>query len=75
MATAKVFWLNRSQAVRLPKDFWFDTSTVHICRRGTTVILKPITENWSWLHAIQGKLDNDFVAAVNETRTKTSNFL
>jgi hypothetical protein len=41
MDTAKVFWSGRSQAVRLPKEFWFDTDEVHIRRHGATVILEP----------------------------------
>jgi len=30
------------------------------------VILEPVAEDWSWLDAIAGKLDGDFVEAVNE---------
>lgn len=66
MDTAKVFWSGRSQAIRLPKDFRFDTQTVHIRRHGSTVILEPIAENWAWLDAIHGKLDEDFMSAANE---------
>jgi antitoxin VapB len=61
METAKIFWSGRSQAVRLPKDFRFDTPTVYISRHGSTVILEPIAENWEWLDRICGKLDQDFV--------------
>lgn len=39
---AKVFWSGRSQAVRLPKEFRFDTETVLIRREGDTVVLEPI---------------------------------
>jgi len=66
MSTAKIFWSGRSQAVRLPKDFRFDTATVHIRRHGNTVILEPVADNWSWLDAACGKLDQDFVNAANE---------
>jgi antitoxin VapB len=66
MHTAKVFWSGRSQAIRLPKDFRFDTETVHISRRGNTVILEPIAENWKWLDKICGKLEQDFIDAANE---------
>lgn len=66
MDIAKVFWSGRSQAIRLPKDFRFDTSTVHIRRHGSTVILEPVAENWGWLKAIQGKLDKDFIKAAKE---------
>lgn len=66
MDTAKVFWSGRSQAVRLPKEFRFDTEEVRIRRHGNAVILEPIAEDWAWLDAIAGKLDEDFVEAVNE---------
>jgi virulence-associated protein VagC len=32
--TAKVFWTGRSQAVRLPKEFRFDSETVSVRREG-----------------------------------------
>jgi len=66
MATAKLFWSGRSQAVRLPKDFRFPGEEVRIRRRGSGVILEPLAGDWSWLDAITGKLDEDFVDAVNE---------
>ena len=66
METAKIFRSGRSQAVRLPKDFWFEGKEVRIRRHGSSVILEPIAEDWSWLHAIAGKLDEDFVTATNE---------
>jgi len=39
--SAKVFWSGRSQAVRLPKDFRFDTSEVAIHREGERIVLTP----------------------------------
>jgi len=38
---AKVFWTGRSQAVRLPKEFRFETDTVLVRRDGDRVILEP----------------------------------
>ncbi len=66
MDTAKIFWSGRSQAVRLPKDFRFEGEEVRIRRHGNAVILEPVASDWSWLDAIAGKLDDDFVQAVNE---------
>jgi len=40
-ATAKVFITGRSQAVRLPKAFRFNTAEVTIERQGDAVILRP----------------------------------
>jgi antitoxin VapB len=66
MDTAKVFWSGRSQAVRLPLEYRFDTKEIRIRRHGTTVILEPIATNWSWLDALSGPLDDDFIQAVAE---------
>ena len=44
--TAKVFMTNRSQAVRLPKDFQFATDEVLIRKVGNDVILSPRPKDW-----------------------------
>jgi antitoxin VapB len=69
MATAKVFWSGRSQAVRLPKAFRVDGDEVRIRREGKRIVLEPIQNDWAWLDAWRkkhGKLDDDFIAAANE---------
>ena len=66
MERAKIFWSGRSQAVRLPKDFRFQGEEVRIRRHGNAVILEPLAEDWAWLDALAGKLDEDFVEAVGE---------
>ena len=38
---------NRSQAVRLPKDFQFNTEEVFIRREGSDVVLSPRPSDWS----------------------------
>jgi antitoxin VapB len=45
--TAKIFMSNRSQAVRLPKEFRFDTAEVFIRKVGDDVILSPRPADWS----------------------------
>jgi antitoxin VapB len=45
--TAKVFMNNRSQAVRLPKQFQFKTKEVLIRREGNDIILSPRPRDWS----------------------------
>ena len=66
MATAKLFWSGRSQAVRLPKDFRFRGGEVRIRRHGSAVIIEPLEEDWTWLDPLVRKLDDDFVEAVDE---------
>ena len=41
---AKVFWTGRSQAVRLPQEFRFDTEQVSVRRDGPKVILEPLSD-------------------------------
>jgi antitoxin VapB len=45
--TAKVFMNNRSQAVRLPKEFQFSVSEVFIRKEGKDVVLSPRPFDWS----------------------------
>ena len=44
--TAKVFMTNRSQAVRLPKEYQFSTAEVFIRKEGDDVILSPRPRDW-----------------------------
>jgi antitoxin VapB len=44
---AKIFKNNRSQAVRLPKEFQFNTHEVFIRKEGSDVILSPRPLDWS----------------------------
>ncbi|CAN5377963.1 AbrB/MazE/SpoVT family DNA-binding domain-containing protein [soil metagenome] len=55
--TAKVFMTNRSQAVRLPKEYQFSTDEVFIRRDGEDVILSPRPRDWN------SYLDNGPVAS------------
>ena len=54
-ATARVFKTGRSQAVRLPKEFRFDTDTVLVHREGSAVVLEPARE-WpaGWVESFTG---------------------
>jgi antitoxin VapB len=44
---AKIFMNNRSQAVRLPKDFQFKEQEVFIRKEGSDVVLSPRPSDWS----------------------------
>ena len=43
-ARGRVFWTGRSQAVRLPKEFRFETEAVSVRREGKAIILEPVDE-------------------------------
>lgn len=64
--TAKVFMTNRSQAVRLPKDFQFTTNEVLIRKDGQDVILSPRPRDWkSYLETAPAASDG-FMADVED---------
>jgi antitoxin VapB len=44
---AKIFMNNRSQSVRLPKEFQFNTQEVFIRKEGSEVILSPRPFAWT----------------------------
>lgn len=46
METAKIFENGRSQAVRLPKKFRFNTDEVIVQQLGDAVILVPMESMW-----------------------------
>lgn len=61
METAKIFENGRSQAVRLPKKFRFDTDEVIIQRLGDAVLLIPKTSVWSaFMEGLDGFTDDIF---------------
>jgi len=44
---AKIFRYNRSQAVRLPKEFQFNVQEIFIRKEGADVVLSPRPLDWS----------------------------
>lgn len=66
LQTAKIFQTGRSQAVRLPAEFRFDTAEVFIRRDPVTgdVILSRRPQDWEGLFALQAQteLPQDFLA-------------
>ena len=66
MATAKVFWSGRSQAVRLSKEFRFEGKEVQVRREGKAVILEPVEDEWAWLDQFNNSADEDPMALARE---------
>jgi len=56
---ARVFKTGRSQAVRLPKEFRFDSDTVLVHREGSAVVLEP-ARDWpaGWVESFAGVPDD-----------------
>jgi len=64
--TAKIFMNNRSQAVRLPKEFQFNTSEVFIRRQGDDVILSARPMDWSAYLTSGPVASKEFMEGVDE---------
>ena len=61
MDTAKIFANGRSQAVRLPKEYRFDTDEVVINKIGDTIVLYPKTSGWGPILSASGSFSDDFM--------------
>ena len=64
--TAKIFMNNRSQAVRLPKEFQFDAQEVFIRREGDEVVLSARPKDWSAYLASGPVASDDFMQDVED---------
>jgi len=61
MAKAKVFRSGNSQAVRIPREFQFDTDEVEIERRGDEIVLRrPVHDLRSAFDALAALPDDFF---------------
>lgn len=60
MATARIFMNGNSQAVRLPKDFRFDSDEVEILRRGDEVVLRQKRQNLKQAFELLTEMPEDF---------------
>jgi len=43
---AKIFMNGRSQAIRLPKEFRFDTDEVYLIRQGHNIVISAKKPTW-----------------------------
>jgi antitoxin VapB len=63
---AKIFMNNRSQAVRLPKEFQFQTQEVFIRKVGRDVVLSPRPLDWSSYLAEAPVASADFMEGIED---------
>ena len=64
--TAKIFMNNRSQAVRLPKEFQFSTPEVYIRKQGDDVILSARPADWSAYLASGPVASEEFMEGIED---------
>ncbi len=62
MNTAKVFQTGRSQAVRMPKEFRFDSDEVAVGKVDEMVVLFPRHKGWGLLEKALDRFTGDFGA-------------
>ncbi len=60
--TAKIFMNGRSQAVRLPKEFRFDTDEIYISKQGQNIILSAKKPTWDDFFDSKSSFDDSFLA-------------
>lgn len=63
---AKIFMNNRSQAVRLPKEFQFKTQEVFIRKEGSDVVLSPRPSDWSSYLAEAPAASSSFMEGIED---------
>ncbi|MES3006148.1 MAG: type II toxin-antitoxin system VapB family antitoxin [Pseudomonadota bacterium] len=63
---AKIFTIGGSQAIRLPKEFRFETEQVSIRKSGDDLIISAIKLNWDDFFDQSSAFGNDFLAERDE---------
>lgn len=62
MTYARIFQSGNSQAVRLPKEFRFDTDQVEIFRQGNDIVLRQVPTSAVAVFDLLSSLPADFMA-------------
>jgi len=72
--TAKVFMNGRSQAVRLPKEYRFDTDEVYISRQGHNIIISAKKPTWDEFFDSKSSFGADFLEDRDDTPPQERSF-
>lgn len=72
--TARIFMNNRSQAVRIPKEFQFKTTEVYIRKQGEDLILSPRHKDWSVYFSSHAVASPEFMENVEEFPAQERSF-
>ena len=59
MTFAQISTSSGQVTITLPEGFQVEGTQVSVRRRGNSLILEPIADNWQWLQGIAGQLDSD----------------
>ncbi len=71
---AKIFMNGRSQAVRLPKEYRFNTDEVYISRQGQNIIISEKRPTWDEFFDSKSAFDDDFLKDRFDTHPQERDF-
>ena len=71
---AKIFMNGRSQAVRLPKEYRFDSDEVYISKQGSNVIITEKKPTWDDFFDSKTAFADDFLKDRLDTRPQERDF-
>ncbi len=71
---AKIFMNGRSQAVRLPKEYRFDTDEVYITKQGSSIIITEKKPTWDEFFDSESVFDSDFLKDRLDIQPQERNF-
>lgn len=76
MATqiAKIFMNGRSQAIRLPKEYRFDTDEVYITKQGQNLIISAKKPTWDDFFDSKSTFDEEFLKDRFDTQPQEREF-
>ena len=72
--TAKIFMNGRSQAVRLPKEYRFNTDEVYLTKEGDNVIISAKQPTWDEFFATVPAFDDSFLNDRFDTEPQERDF-
>lgn len=58
---AKIFMNGRSQAVRLPKEYRFNSDEVYVSRQGSNIIISEKKPTWDEFFDTKSAFNDDFL--------------
>lgn len=71
---AKIFMNGRSQAVRLPKEYRFDTDEVYITKQGDDIIISAKEPTWDEFFDTKPAFGGDFLEERFDEQPQERNF-
>ena len=72
--TAKLFMNGRSQALRLPKAYRFDTEEVYISRQGKDLLISAKRPSWDEFFDTEPVFDDEFMSDRLDTPAQDRSF-